>query len=386
MHLLFWGSAFVIVYVYLGYPLLLRAVAGLRPPRGDEASTSDAPRTWPGISVVIAARNEGQRVASRLDNLFAVAYPGPREVIVVSDGSTDTTLSVLAEYGRGVEVIALPAGGKAIALNAGVARARHPIVVFADARQTFADDTLVELARPFADAQLGAVTGELLLDCESPERRHAERRIGAAAPNVDRRSGSERRTLASTIADGIGLYWRYEKTLRRLESQIGSTLGATGAVYAMRRELWTPLPAETILDDVLAPMRLVLAGRRVTFTSRARAFDRAARNAEAERHRKVRTLAGNYQILWLEPRLLFPWTNPVWWQYVSHKLGRLVVPYAMLGLLIASVALAADSIWYAGALAAQCGLYLLAGYGAWLDARGAATRGEAARVMAVTHG
>ena len=108
----------------------------------------------------------------------------------------------------------------------------------------------------------------------------------------------------------------------------------------MRRSLWRPLPADTILDDVLAPMRCVLAGYRVVFNERARAFDRAAPDADAEGRRKVRTLAGNYQILWLEPRLLLPWRNPVWLQFVSHKMGRLLVPYALLPLLAAQHAAA----------------------------------------------
>src|SRR6185295_15514492 len=129
-----------------------------------------------------------------------------------------------------------------------------------------------------------------------------------------------------------------------------SMLGATGAIYAMRRSLWRPLPADTILDDVLAPMRAVLAGYRVVFNDRARAFDRTAPDAQAESRRKVRTLAGNYQILWLEPQLLMPWRNPVWLQYASHKLGRLFVPYALLIILASSIALASRSIVYAAAL------------------------------------
>ena len=108
----------------------------------------------------------------------------------------------------------------------------------------------------------------------------------------------------------------------------------------------------------------VLAGYRVVFNERARAFDRAAADADAESRRKVRTLAGNYQILWLEPRLLLPWRNPVWLQYVSHKLGRLVVPYALLSIFAANVVLAGTGLLYQLMLAAQVGFYLLAGYGA----------------------
>src|SRR5205085_7129662 len=124
---------------------------------------------------------------------------------------------------------------------------------------------------------------------------------------------------------------------------------------------------DAILDDVLTPIRAVLAGYRVVFSEHAYAFDRAALDVDAELRRKIRTLSGNVQILWLEPRLLVPFVNPVWLQYVSHKLGRLVVPYCLLTLFAASIALAADHAGYAVALAAQCAFCLLGGFGAWLD-------------------
>jgi biofilm PGA synthesis N-glycosyltransferase PgaC len=135
----------------------------------------------------------------------------------------------------------------------------------------------------------------------------------------------------------------------------------------MRRSLFRPLPADTILDDVLTPMRVVLAGFRVVFTDRARAYDRAAADADAEARRKIRTLAGNYQILALEPRLLLPIANPVWLQYVSHKVGRLLVPYAVLAIFVASIVLSGAHLFYGAALAAQVAFYLLAGIGAVLE-------------------
>jgi biofilm PGA synthesis N-glycosyltransferase PgaC len=374
MTLLFWGTVGAIVYVYVGYPALLRAWSRLRTrPVRIAAAGAHAP----GVSIVIAARNEAARLPGRIRNLLDSDYPaGQRQIIVASDGSTDDTLERLARFGDAVEVISLPPGGKAAALNAAVARVRHDIVVFADARQVFAADALRQLTAPFADPQVGAVSGELLLDCESAlfsnRRAGTERRRDGGEPAracaVERRAGLERRrTARSTIAEGVGLYWHYEKELRRLESAIWSTLGATGAIYAMRRELWRALPPDTLLDDVLATMRVVLAGYRVVFNDRARAFDRAAADADAESRRKVRTLAGNYQILWLEPRLLLPWRNPVWWQYLSHKVGRLVVPYAWLAAFAANVVLAADSWFYQLLLAGQVGFLLLAGYGAILE-------------------
>jgi len=392
MALFFWSMAAAIVYVYAGYPALLRVWARFRP-RPVHAAGAGA--DVPAVSIVIAARNEGARLQARLHNLLDLDYPpNRRQIIVASDGSTDDTLEQLAAFGDTVDVVAMPPGGKALALNAAVARARHDIIVFADARQVFAPDALGQLTTPFADAAVGAVTGELLLDCESAlfSNRRADadgRREHAAPPHgaaVERRLQPDRRRSVSTIADGVGVYWRYEKELRRLESAIWSTLGATGAIYAMRRTLWRPLPPDTILDDVLAPMRVVLAGYRVVFNDAARAFDRAAVDADAESRRKVRTLAGNYQILRLEPRLLLPWRNPVWWQYLSHKVGRLLVPYAWLAAFAANIVLADGSVWYQLLLAAQIAFLLLAGYGAILEFRSQRQASTSAAATATSAG
>jgi cellulose synthase/poly-beta-1,6-N-acetylglucosamine synthase-like glycosyltransferase len=349
---LFWLSIALVLYAYIGYPCALAICARVIPrPVRKRRFGAEAP----GVSIVVAARNEARRLPARLDNLLALEYEGPRQIIVVSDGSIDDTVRVLEPYGDRVELVEIERSGKAAALNAGVARARHDIVVFADARQTFGPDALNELVANFSDPRVGGVTGELLLDCE---------RGGEAARD-------------SAVADGVGLYWRYEKWIRRQESALHSTLGATGAIYALRRRLWRPLPPGTLLDDVLAPMRAVLQGFRVVFDDRAKAYDRVAEDGHEEQRRKVRTIAGNYQILALEPRLLNPFLNPVWVQYLSHKvISRLVVPFALIGALISSAVLAFDGAFYAMAFAAQLGFYGLALYGASLDRRRAAASSE----------
>lgn len=378
MRSVFWLSALMVAYVYAGYPVLLACWARWRPlPAPRPAAPSD---DLPTVSIVIAARNEAARLAARIENLLALDYPADRrQIIVISDGSSDDTLRVVAAFGPAVETVAAPPRGKASSLNAGVARATGTILVFADARQMFAPDAVRELVAPFTDPAIGGVTGELLLDCEASDvagrRAGAERRLW-----IDRRTREDRGPgrrldvdrrgrIVSTVADGVGLYWAYEKQLRRWESCVGSTLGATGAIYALRRSLYRPLPDNAILDDVLTPMRAVLAGYRVVFSGRAFAFDRAAIDADAEQRRKVRTLAGNVQILGQEPRLLIPVLNPVWLQYVSHKLGRLLVPYALLSLFAASIALSEQAAIYTLALIGQCALYVLGGYGAWLEHR-----------------
>jgi poly-beta-1,6-N-acetyl-D-glucosamine synthase len=343
MKALFWISILLVAYVYVGYPALLALWARLV----DRSPLKVSPETivsWPSISIVLAARNEARRLRGRVENLLQSPYPGRREIIVVSDGSTDDPATALRNLGPDVRLIELPAGGKPLALNAGVESASGDILVFADARQRFAPEALMDIVANFADPRVGAVTGELMLDAET----HAD---------------------ASTVGDGVGLYWKYEKWLRRNESRVWSTLGATGAIYAMRRALWRPLPAETLLDDVLAPMRAVLAGWRVVYEERARAFDHASTDAAAESRRKIRTLAGNYQILAQEPRLLLPVVNPVWLQYVSHKVGRLLVPWALLTWFVASAALLLDGWVYTAAFGVQALFYGLAAYGGWTEYR-----------------
>ena len=343
MNRVFWFSAFVIGYTYLGYPLLLAAWAraARRPTRKADVRGH---RNWPRISIVPAVRNEAARLPARIENLLQLNYPGRRELIVVSNGSTDATREVLSAYGDRIQAVEIPAGGKARALNAGVAIASGDILIFADARQQFSADALVELTANFIDSDVGGVTGELILDSECGE-------------------------TSSPVGEGVGLYWKYEKWLRRNESAVWSTLGATGAIYAIRRELWRPLPADALLDDVLVPMRVVLDGRRIVFEEKARAYDHASVDAASETRRKTRTLAGNYQILAQEPRLLVPVVNPVWLQYMSHKVGRLFVPWALIAAFITSAVLAPSQWFFTVVLSMQIAFYGLAALGGALEAR-----------------
>jgi poly-beta-1,6-N-acetyl-D-glucosamine synthase len=202
------------------------------------------------------------------------------------------------------------------------------IVLFTDARQTIESGALRRLVENFADAEVGCVSGELMLG--DPE-------IGE-------------------VGKGMGLYWRIEKAIRELESASGSVVGATGAIYCVRRTLLEPLPEGTILDDVLLPMQVVSKGPRVVFDSQARAWDSPNLGQGREFSRKVRTLSGNYQLLQLAPWLLTS-KNPIRFEFVSHKLFRLVVPFALAGVLLASLFL--EQLFYRVALAAQVAFYSL---------------------------
>jgi cellulose synthase/poly-beta-1,6-N-acetylglucosamine synthase-like glycosyltransferase len=335
---IFWLSAAVVLYVYIGYPVLLLVWSRLRPRPVHQHAAE------PPVSVILAVRDEADALERKIANLRSLDYPAAlMQIVVVSDGHHRQTAAVLRRNVGVVDALFVRRGGKAQALNAGVEAARHDLLVFADVRQRFDRQALRGLVAPLADPTVGGVSGELMLDAEMGE--------GSA-----------------DIGEGMGGYWRYEKWLRRQESAIGSTMGATGAIYALRRALWRPLPADTILDDVLAPMRAVLAASRVVFSSEALAFDPVAPSG-VELRRKIRTLAGNYQILRLEPRLLNPFRNPVWIQYMSHKVGRLLVPYALMALLAASALLTPTSPFYALAFAAQLVFYALAAYGAYISRR-----------------
>jgi len=319
---IFWTCGVLLAYVYVGYPVLARLRAALSPrPTILEGGE-------PAVSVLVIAHDEADRIARRLDNLLALDYPRDRlELLVASDGSTDGTAEEARRYPPDdVTVIAFETHrGKAAVLNDVVPKARGDVVVLADARQRFEADTVRALVRPFADASVGAVSGELILT-EGPED--------------------------TAVGRGVGFYWRYEKEIRKSESRVDSTVGATGAVYAIRRGLFEPIPEDTILDDVLIPLRIVRRSYRVLFEPAARAYDRVSASAGQEFARKVRTLAGNFQLFRREPWLLDPRANRLWLATVSHKGLRLMAPLLHASALAASIALA-DGGLYGLALAGQ---------------------------------
>lgn len=325
MTFLFFLSIAFLAYTFVGYPVVLAAWAALRP---RPVHKKAGPRR---LSVVLAVRDEAKNIAARVSNFFDQEYPPDLvEVVVVSDGSTDATADIARSMGDPrIRVLELERPmGKAAAVNAGIARAAHEIVVFADARQSFAKDVFRELTAAFADDRVGAVSGELVI----------------------LRDGQ------SEVGEGVGLYWEYEKFIRRKESEIDSVVGASGSIYAMRKELFEPLPVNTLLDDFLAPMRVVLGGRRVVFERRAKAYDRAADRASQEFSRKVRTLAGNFQAMALEKALLSPRKNRVFFQMVSHKLMRLIAPYFLVAAFVSNAFL--DGPAFRAVLALQTLFYL----------------------------
>jgi len=327
--LIFWLCFALTGYAYLGYAIWLWLSVRLR--------KRALPETYPAaprVSIIIAARNEEANLPAKLENLRRLTFPQDRlQIIIVSDGSTDRTADILREHASEiVPVILERSNGKAAALNEAVRLAQGEILVFLDARQTVDEDAVSELVACFEDSTVGAVSGELLLETSS----------GAASE------------------EGLGIYWKIEKMVRKLESASGSVVGVTGAIYAIRRELYTEIPAGTILDDVFVPMNVARRGKRIVFQPSAIARDRIFSKKGKEFARKVRTLTGNYQLLRLAPWLLSP-SNPLLFRFISHKLLRLLVPFLMVLMLVSSAI--AKGPLYSAIFWIQILFYVLAAFG-----------------------
>lgn len=337
----------VIAFALAGYPLLMACLAHVRPMPVARASGLHQE----GVSVVLCVTNAATRIEARITNLLACEHPGEIEILVNCDGSDDGTVEKLRSLSDPrVTVLECPERrGKAAGLNATIPICRFPLVVLCDARQEFAPDAITRLLAPFGDPDVAAASG--LLDISSS---------------------------SAGGGQGVDLYWRIERKLRERESRFDSVIGCTGAICAIRRDLYEPLPDDTILDDVVIPMRLVARGYRVIYVPEARAFDPQRLDPDLEKKRKLRTLVGNYQMIERYPAWLVPWGNRLWWHLISHKYLRLAAPWllvivAVLSLLAPSGALITAIRW------AQAACYSLA-------AAGLIFRGSKSKLLAIPAG
>lgn len=308
MIVIFWAAFFLVVYTYIGYPLAILFLSKMR-----ELSTQVELRDWPAVTIIVPFYNESGRVHPKLATLKALNYAGDVQIVFVSDGEEDDTAEVIRRCAAsGVDVVILPArSGKPAALNAAMVVARHELVLFTDARQMVDQDALRSLVTSMlsygegCSQKVGAVSGELVFLDENKDEAN------------------------------IGLYWRYEKIIRQAESRYGSVPGVTGALYLIKKEYVRPLAADSLLDDFEMPLSALRAGERIIFDGGARVFDYPSENIEKEKARKIRTLAGNYQAFSRNAWLFVPLINPIWWQFISHKVLRLIVPYCLVALLVA---------------------------------------------------
>jgi len=332
MKILFWVSLLVILYTYAGYPLAIAALARLRP-------ISWRKSRWPQldpkpVSIIMAVHNGAAMLPAQLDHLLNLDPELVHEVIVVSDGSTDQTPSILQQQTNPrLRVIILPQhSGKSAALNPAIALATAEILLFVDIRPRIQPHALAALLSNFADPTVGCVAGELLLNAEGH---------------------------SATATAVSGLYWRYEQYIRNCEASWDSPVGVYGGFYAIRRALATPLPSGLILDDMFQPLSIIRQGYRSVLDRTAFVIDTWPAQAAGEFSRKVRTLAGNFQLVAQAPWLLTP-TNRVAFQLISHKLLRLAVPYLFITLLLSSAILGIHSALFAFFALLQAASWLMA--------------------------
>jgi cellulose synthase/poly-beta-1,6-N-acetylglucosamine synthase-like glycosyltransferase len=332
-----------LLYVLAGYPVLLALLARWR----GQPTRSGAEQ--PTVTILLPVHNGERWMTDKLTSILAQEYPREKvQIVVITDGCTDRSAEIAGRYP--VEVIELSVnGGKAVALNRGMERAHGEILFFTDVRQPLEPDALMFLVERFGDPRVGVVTGELII------------RDGATQEEAN-----------------VGLYWKYEKWIRKHLSEVDSVLGATGCIYAMRRALAGPLPAGTLLDDVHLPMQAFFAGYRIVMEERAKAYD-APTGLEAEFWRKVRTQAGIYQLLRQFPVLLWPGTR-MWVHFISYKFGRLMLPFFLIGIAIGSWLL--PSPWREVALVAQALFYGLAAMNRFLPAHAGMVKKLSATVSA----
>lgn len=338
LEVVFWSCFLLVAHTYLLYPVsLLVASVAVQTSRDwrylvtrrDRRRIRQDPVELPTVSFIIPAYNEERHLPAKLGNLAELDYPKELlEILFVSDGATDRTNGILtAAEGGNVRVIYLPArGGKASAVNQAVEQAHHRLLVLSDAATLFAPDAIRKLVRHFADSEVGVVCGALQFH-GSEESRQTE-----------------------------GIYWRYEGLLRLMESRLGVTLTASGAIYAVRRECFVPLSADTLVEDLVVPMNARKQGYRVLYDPEARATDFAPATVSDEFTRRVRIATGSFRAL---GQLLRGPLDPLTgFAFFSHKLLRWILPLLLIGMLLTSALLSDHQVVYRAMFLAQGVFYL----------------------------
>jgi len=332
LQVLFWISAALVVYVYLGYPALLLLLSRLK----REPSVTRAGDFEPSVSLIIAAHNEEAVIAQKLENSLLLDYPRDRlEIIVASNGSTDRTDEMVRSYqNQGIILFSTPEAGKTIAQNLAVPQARGEIVVFTDADAVYEPETLRMLIRNFADARVGLVHGDSIAT-------HGEQ---------------------VPVGKGTGTYLRYEGLIKKLESRLGACVTAYGGILAIRKRLFEPIPPH-LMEDFALPVLTLAQGYRAIFRPEAMMYEKARQTAADEFMVRVRIVAQDTLAFFaLLPRLLRPFQALPILLLVSHKLLRWLIPFFLAGLFFASLALS-WLVFYRWMLIVQIVFYLLAAVG-----------------------
>ena len=333
MHVIFWTALIILGYTFCGYAALMWLLAKYR---HSENHQETFPKSQPSesISILIAAHNEADHIKQRIRNLLDSDFIDEQwEIIIVSDGSNDGTAKIAQQIKHPqLKVIEMVhRQGKAACINIAADAAKSEILIFTDARQSFASDTITELTRPFADPDVVGVGGKLHI------------------------ASSQQGALS-----GLNNYWRLECKLRSNESRFWSTVGCSGAIYAIRAKSFKAIPEDTILDDIVIPMQATRGGGRMLFRQSARAFDPHPLNSGRERSRKIRTLSGNFQMLFRYHKWLCPWGHPQWWQLISHKYLRILAPAFLVLCAISNTVLLSSHSLYVALGSIQAATYSIA--------------------------
>jgi len=344
--ILFWAGVFLVFYTYLGYGILLWTLVkireALRPARRYEV-----PAEAPEVTLLIAAYNEQEIVAEKMANCRALEYPASKlRITWITDGSTDRTVELLAAYPDATVLHDARRGGKTAALNRALEHIRTPLVVFTDANTMLNLEAVTEIVRCFEDPQVGCVAGE---------KRVADAGgAGAAATE--------------------GVYWKYESTLKALDSRLYSAVGAAGELFAVRRELFEPMEPDTLLDDFILSLRIAMKGYTIAYCTNAYAIESGSADMGEEEKRKVRIAAGGLQSIWRLRPLLNPFHYGILsFQYTSHRVLRWSVTpfllFALLPLNIVVLLLGESPLFYGTLLGLQILFYGMGYWGYYLSTR-----------------
>lgn len=346
MEILFWLSLFTVFYTFLGYGIVLYIMVRIRRAFKGKRLAPGLDQDFPTLTLVIAAYNEEIIIEEKIANTLQLSYPaGKLSLVFVTDGSSDRTPDLVANYPQ-IKLMHTPVrSGKILAMHRAMDEVDTEVVVFTDANTFLNKDALLLIARHYADTKVGAVSGE-------------------------------KRVVQDALSDataGEGFYWKYESTLKKWDSELYSVVGAAGELFSVRRSLYRSVEPDTIVDDFMISMRIAEQGYRIVYEPEAYASELSSENIREELKRKVRIAAGGMQSILRLKKLLNPFHDPLLtFQYISHRVLRwTVTPFLMILALVLNVLIVVNSggMIYQLLLAGQVGFYVLALAGWVLETR-----------------
>lgn len=349
VQILFWLALFLVFYTHLGYGILLYILVKLKELAVKPVKRQLPPdKLLPDVTLFITAFNEEDVVDEKMRNCLELDYPADKlHIVWTTDGSNDSTNRRLEDWPQATVYFQPLRQGKTAAMTRGMTLVDTPLVVFTDANTMLNREAIREIVLAFEDPKVGCVAGE--------KRIAVQEKDGAAA-------------------GGEGIYWKYESTLKALDARLYSAVGAAGELFAVRRELFTVMEPDTLLDDFILSLRIAMQGYTIAYCTQAYAIESGSADMREEQKRKVRIAAGGLQSIWRLRELLNPFRYGVLtFQYVSHRVLRWslapVLLFALLPLNVAILLMGGAPVWYGTLLALQFLFYIMAGWGYYLSTR-----------------